>query len=178
MIAFYNCAIWSGLQQDTESRGAAWQLSLHSARVGEGQQKDNFPCRNQCSITYLMLKVEFCRESFIKNPQLRKIRFSFVHLDCFPKFTDPHTEHVCQWRWCMEAWGRDWKKQMSFSHYDVCPLYSWMFSKVSVSGVSKSHSYPFYHLDSPIREDPCPHYMYSNDTNTCSRQRHFWLVRI
>lgn len=42
------------------------------------------------------------------------------------------------------------------------------------SGVCGSRSYPFYHPFSPIREDPCHHYTYSNDTNTWVRQTLDW----
>lgn len=68
---------------------------------------------------------------------------------------------------------------MWFSHWDAATLSSVpMDVRWGFSGVFQSHSYPLHHLDAPIRGDPCHHYMYSNDTDTWLRQRHFRLVRI
>lgn len=91
-------------------------------------------------------EVQICRESLIRNSQLRKMRFSFVHSD-----------------WVhMQSGGRR-ESGLIGALMEV----RWGF---------KSHSHPFYHLDSPIRAEPCQCHTSSNDTNTWPTHRAALLI--
>lgn len=115
------------------------------------EDKKSFPCRNQHWITYWMLKVKFCRESFDRKAQLKKSMSSFVH---FLKRMNSCKEHIYWWVWGLEA--RGWSGQGEWV------VFIMMLVKLIVNcaqrgfnGVCGFHS---YHPFLPIHEDSCNHY--------------------